>query len=147
MSDGEILLDLEALAKVSERLAEALMALNEEPNNLFLLDSVIKRFELTYELTVRNLRRYLLDVVISDPDVEDKSFQGLIRIGARERLLLTGWPDWKDFKQARNQTVHSYHEPIARAVVETARAFLPEAQYLLKALQQRSGPDGAARNA
>jgi len=139
---SENFLDLEALEKVSARLSEALHALDEDPDNLFILDSVIKRFELTYELSVRNLRRYLLDFVISDPDVEDMSFQGMIRIGARERLLQTGWPDWKDFKEARNQTVHSYHEPKARLVAESAKAFLPQAEYLLLTLQKRSASHG-----
>ena len=147
MSEGENFLDLEALEKVSARLAEALGALEKDPENLFILDSVIKRFELTYELSVRNLRRYLLDQVISDPDVEDTSFQSMIRIAARERLLEAGWPEWKDFKDARNQTVHSYHEPKARLVVESAKVFLPQAEYLLKTLQERSGSHGGTRSA
>ena len=147
MSGSEDFLDLESLAKVSSRLAESLQALEKDPENLFILDSVIKRFELTYELSVRNLRRYLLDYVISDPDVEDMSFQGMIRMGARERLLQAGWPDWKDFKDARNQTVHSYHEPKARLVVESAKVFLPQAEYLLKNLQERSASHGGTRSA
>lgn len=142
MSDDEKLLDLEALEKISLRLAEALEALDKDPANLFILDSVIKRFELTYELSIRNLRRFLLDSVISNPDIEDLSFQGLIRIAARERLVHAGWPEWKDFKDARNQTVHSYHEPKARLVAEGAREFLPQAQFLLKQLQQRSASRG-----
>ncbi len=142
MSEETNFLDLESFAKVSTRLAEALEALDKDPNNLFILDSVIKRFELTYELSIRNLRRFLLDSVISDPDVEDLSFQGLIRIGARERLLQAGWPEWKDFKDARNQTVHSYHEAKARLVVEGARTFLPQAEFLLQQLQKRSASRG-----
>lgn len=142
MSAAENLLDLASLEKVSARLGEALQALDKDPGNLFILDSVIKRFELTYELSVRNMRRYLLDSVISDPDVEDLSFQGMIRIAARERLLQAGWPEWKDFKDARNQTVHSYHEPKARLVVESAREFLPQAEFLLKQLQERSASRG-----
>lgn len=142
MIEGEAFLDLESFEKVSARLAEALDALDKDPANLFILDSVVKRFELTYELSIRNLRRYLLDSVISDPDVEDLSFQGMIRIAAREKLLKSGWPAWKDFKDARNQTVHSYHEPKARLVVEGARSFLPQAEFLLKRLQERSKSRG-----
>lgn len=142
MSEAEYLLDLESLAKVTTRLAEAIQALDKDPANLFILDSVIKRFELTYELSIRNLRRFLLDYAISALDIEDKSFQGMIRIGARERLIQAGWPEWKDFKEARNQTVHSYHEPKARLVVESARVFVPHAEYLLNALRERSVPRG-----
>ena len=142
MSEETNFLDLESLAKVSTRLAEALEALDKDPNNLFILDSVIKRFELTYELSIRNLRRFLLDNAISAPEIEDKTFQGIIRIGARERLIQAGWPEWKDFKEARNQTVHSYHEPKARLIVDSARVFLPHAEFLLKALRERSKSRG-----
>jgi nucleotidyltransferase substrate binding protein (TIGR01987 family) len=142
MNEGEQPLDLASFAKVTRRLAEALHDLDKDPGNLYIQDAVIKRFELTYELSLRNLRRYLLDAVISDPDVEDMTFQGLIRIAARERLLVAGWPEWKNFKDARNRTVHTYSEPQARLVVASAKELLPQAQYLLEQLRARSNANG-----
>ena len=136
-SDEAKPVDLESLGKVTARLGEALRDHQKDPANLYILDSVIKRFELTYELSVRNLRRFLLDYVISQPEIEDMSFQGLIRLGDKEGLLRTGWPIWREFRDARNDTVHSYHEAKAREIAEKAQDFLPEAEHLLDNLKRR----------
>lgn len=134
--------DLDSLERVTARLGEAVRDHLQQPENLYILDSVIKRFELTYELSMRNLRRFLLDFVISQPEIEDMSFQGLIRRGDKEGLLRTGWPAWKEFRDARNETVHTYHEAKAREIAATAQAFLPEAEYLLNHLRRRIGSHG-----
>ena len=87
-------LDLESLEKLTLRLREALDGHRNEPANLYILDSVIKRFELTYELATRSLRRYLIEYSISKTEVADMSFAGIIRRGDKEGLLRTGWPEW-----------------------------------------------------
>jgi len=130
-------IDLEAFASITARLGEALADYRKDPANLYILDSVIKRFELTYELGFRSLRRYLLDYLPSDAEVDDLSFAGLIRRADKEGLVHDGWPAWREFKEARNETVHTYREVKARDVAEKAAAFLPEAEYLLRALQKR----------
>lgn len=135
-------IDLETLERVTMRLREALTDYAKDPANLYILDSVIKRFELTYELSIRTLRRFLLDFVISAPEVEDMSLQGLIRRGDKERLLQSGWPRWKDFRDARNETVHTYREEKARQIAKTADTFIAEAEYLLQNLKRRIPGNG-----
>jgi len=129
-------IDLEAFASVTTRLREALADYRKDPANLYILDAVIKRFELTYELGFRSLRRYLVDYLPSNAEVDDMSFAGLIRRADKEGLVHAGWPAWRGFKEARNETVHTYREAKARDVAEKAAAFLPEAEYLLTALQK-----------
>jgi len=129
-------IDLEAFASVTARLGEALADYRKDPANLYILDSVIKRFEMTYELAFRSLRRFLLDYLPSDDEVNDMSFAGIIRRADKEELVHAGWPAWREFKEARNETVHTYREARAREIAEKAAAFLPEAEYLLNALQK-----------
>ncbi len=130
-------LDLETVDRVVWRLREALQEYDRAPENLFVLDSVVKRFELAYELSTRSLRRYLLDRAISAGDIEDKSLQAILRVADREGLILHGWPEWKAFRDARNETAHSYTEPKAREIAKTAQPFLVEAEYLLENLKRR----------
>jgi nucleotidyltransferase substrate binding protein (TIGR01987 family) len=130
-------IDLEAFATVTGRLGEALADYRKDPANLYILDSVVKRFEMTYELAFRALRRFLIDYVPSDAEVIDMSFAGIIRRADREELVQAGWPAWREFKEARNDTVHAYREVRAREVAEKAAVFLPEAQFVLQALQKR----------
>jgi nucleotidyltransferase substrate binding protein (TIGR01987 family) len=136
--DDEKPLDLESLGRVVSRLREAVEAHRTTPENLFVLDSVIKRFELTYELSIRSLRRFLRDYEVSGAEIEDMSFQGIVRRGHKDGFLQTGWPDWKDFRDARNKTVHTYREEKAREVAAAAEIFVVEAEFLLDQLKRRT---------
>ncbi len=144
MSDpaNEKPLDLETMERVVFRLREALLEYDKSSDNLFVLDSVVKRFELAYEVSTRTLRRYLLDHAFSPVDVEDKSLQGVLRIADKEGLVLHGWPEWKDFRDARNETAHTYTEPAAREIARIAQPFLVEAEYLLENLKRRLAGHG-----
>lgn len=136
--DEEKPLDLESLGRVVSRLREAVEAHKMNLENLFILDSVVKRFELAYELSIRGLRRFLRDYEVSGSEIEDMSFQGIVRRGAKDGLLKTGWPGWKDFRDARNKTVHTYREEKAREVAAAAEIFVVEAEFLLDQLKRRA---------
>ena len=140
--DGEKPLDLESLGRIVGRLREAVDAYKATPDNLFILDSVIKRFELSYELSIRSLRRFLRDYEVSGVEIEDMSFQGIVRRGEKDGLLQTGWPDWEDFRDARNKTVHTYREEKAREVAAEATIFIVEAEFLLDQLKRRTPQNG-----
>ena len=140
--DEEKPLDLESLDRVVVRLREAVDAYKVTPDNFFILDSVIKRFELSYELSIRSLRRFLRDYEVSGAEIEDMSFQGIVRRGEKDGLLQTGWPNWKDFRDARNKTVHTYREEKAREVAAEATVFIVEAEFLLDQLKRRTPHHG-----
>jgi nucleotidyltransferase substrate binding protein (TIGR01987 family) len=142
ITEGVAPIDLEAFARVTMRLREALLEHRKDPSNLFILDAVVKRFELTYELSIRTLRRFLIDGSLSSTEILDMTFAGIIRRGDKEGLLRTGWPGWQEFRKARNETVHTYREEKARAVAGEAEHFLPEAEHLLRELQKRMKRNG-----
>ncbi|MEZ2348124.1 HI0074 family nucleotidyltransferase substrate-binding subunit [Terriglobus sp. RCC_193] len=129
--------DLELYERILTRLREALDAHVREPENLFILDSVIKRFELTFELSNRNLNRFLLDAMPVPPEIRTMSYQSIIRLGDEMGMLKSGWPHWKRYRNARNRTVHEYYEESAREVAKDAAAFVEEAAYLLEQLKTR----------
>ena len=133
-------IDLQSLEKLTLRLHEALQDHQKDPANFYILDSVIKRFELTYELATRSLRRYLIECSITKSEVADMSFAGIIRRGDKEGLLKTGWPDWNKYREAHNETVHAYQEENARKTAVDAALFLPEAEHLLDNLKRRLAP-------
>lgn len=136
------LLDLADLERVVIRLREAVTLYRADEENTLALDSAIKRFELAYELSTKLLRRYMLETAASAKDVVQLSFQGLIREADDQELVLHGWPEWKRYRDARNETVHTYREEKAKSVVNDAEAFLPEAEYLLDNLKRRTERDG-----
>lgn len=135
-------IDLAAFERICERLGEALAAYTATPENLFILDSVVKRFELTYELAVRSLRRYLLDYSASPTEIESLTFQETIRRADELGLIAHNWPEWKLYREARSETTHSYREEKARKIADEAKVFLVEAEHLLENLKRRTSRHG-----
>jgi nucleotidyltransferase substrate binding protein (TIGR01987 family) len=131
-------LDLGSFGGAIGRLAEALDILDAEPENAIVRDAVIQRFEFTYELAHKLLRRFL-EMTAADPQAVGRlSFQDLIRTGSEQGLLRLDWERWRDWRQARALTSHAYDEQKARQVAATVPAFLLEARFLYDSLHQRT---------
>jgi nucleotidyltransferase substrate binding protein (TIGR01987 family) len=120
-----------------ERLREGLERHRREPGDEQLRDGLIQRFEFTYELSHRMLRRYLRHVAAS-PDAFDRMpFQELIRSGNEQGLLLGDWPAWRRYRDMRARTSHTYAAAIAAQVVAAIPDFLTEATHLRDQLARR----------
>lgn len=131
-------LDLGSFAGAIDRLAEAVAALQAQPDNALIRDAAIQRFEFTYELAHKMLRRYL-EMTAADPQaVEQSSFQDLIRTGSEQGLLRSDWERWREWRQARAITSHTYDEKKARQVAAVVPDFLAEARHLHGRLSERS---------
>jgi len=103
-----------------------------------LRNSVIQCFEFTYELSHKMLKRYL-EVTTANPEEFDLStFQNLIRTGNEKNLLRSNWLRWKDYRQARTSSSHTYDQEKAELVYAIAPDFLEEAHHLYKQLVDRS---------
>jgi len=131
-------LDLTSFAKAIDRFSEGLDILREQPDDTLIRDGVIQRFEFTYELAHKTLKRYL-EMTAATPDVIDgMSFQDLIRTGNEQGLLLNDWEEWKQYRQSRTDTSHTYNEEKALLVIEKIPAFLDEARFFLRQLRERT---------
>ena len=80
-------LDLSALEHALDQLESGLARAKADPADELLRDGVIQRFEYTYELSHRSLKRYLVLTEASPEAIELSSFQVLIRVGAERGLL------------------------------------------------------------
>jgi nucleotidyltransferase substrate binding protein (TIGR01987 family) len=130
-------LDLSSLARALGQLESAIQSWAEKPADTLIRDAVIQRFEFTYELSIRTLRRYLRSVAASEDEVDTFSFKELIRRASELRLLGGGVLEWGDFRQARNDTVHTYNEVRAMEVASAAKDFAQEARILFDNLSRR----------
>jgi nucleotidyltransferase substrate binding protein (TIGR01987 family) len=130
-------LDLIPLGNAIERLREGLARHRSEPTDEQLRDGLIQRFEFTYELCHRLLRRFIRQTAASPDEVDRMAFQDLIRTANQQGVLLEDWPAWHRYRDARARTSHTYHAQIAREVVEIIPGFLAEAEYLRDQLRKR----------
>ncbi len=130
-------LDLTPLVNATLRLKEGLERCRRDTDDMQVRDGLIQRFEFTYEISHKMLKRYLEMASPSPEQFDAMSFQDLIRSANEQGLLLGDWPQWRTYRDMRAKTSHTYDEEVARAVVQGIPAFLAEAEYLLKGLQGR----------
>ena len=130
-------LDITPLVTVVDRLAAGLARHHREPDDDQLRDGLIQRFEFTYELCHRLLRRYIRQGAATPGDVDRMPFQDLIRTANQQGLLLGDWPAWRGYRDLRARTSHAYHAETARAVAEAIPGFLAESKHLRDELRQR----------
>lgn len=130
-------LDLTSLVNAMQRLEEGLARYRSDISDTQIRDGLIQRFEFTYELSHKMLRRYLESAAANPAEFDAADFQYLIRTGNEQGLLLSAWPEWRKFRDMRSKTSHTYDEGIALQVVEGIPAFLQEARYLLSELERR----------
>lgn len=127
---GDAIRQLEkALAYAHSDLALRDPGLREQLRN-----SVIQCFEFTYELSWKMLKRHLAATSASPADLDQAHFQDLIRDGNVRGLLRSDWSRWKTYRQARNDSSHTYNQAKAEMVFALAPDFLTEAQALYQAL-------------
>jgi nucleotidyltransferase substrate binding protein (TIGR01987 family) len=130
-------LDLTPLANAVERLAEGLAEYQANPSHTMIRDGLVQRFEFTYEISHKMLKRYLALTFASPAEFDAMPFGDLIRTGNEQGLLLGNWPDWKGYREMRGKTSHTYDEGVALQVVAGIPAFLAEARHLLEQLKKR----------
>lgn len=130
-------IDLTPLHKAIGRLDFALTRHAREPADEEVRDSVIQRFEFTYDLSHKMLRR-VLEATSADAELaEQMTFPALIRTGWEQGLVAGGWPIWDGFRNMRNITSHTYDEAKAADVAAKVPAFLEEAKFLAGKLEAR----------
>jgi nucleotidyltransferase substrate binding protein (TIGR01987 family) len=125
------ILNLTLFRQALDSLRRALL----QPKDEFLRDSVIQRFEFTYELAWKALKRYLEQEEGSE-NIDAMPRRDLFRLAA-EKGLLKDPVIWFAYHRARNETVHTYQEAKAEEVYGIAANFVADANELLECLANR----------
>ena len=127
-----------ALAMLREALDFWHQQADGTPLKPHLRSAVIQSFEFSYELSVRLLRRVLIERATAAPDVTDLSFNEILRSAADAGLLAEPLR-WREWRELRNATSHAYDEDTAQAVAGQAPAFLVDGEALLLQLENCLG--------
>lgn len=130
---------LQPLERAISRLREGWTRYQEDTSDEQVREGLIRRFELTYELSHKLLTRYLEMNAPSPEEIDRMTFQDLIRTANEQGLLRGDWPKWRGYREMRAKTSHTCSENVAMEVVAAIPAFLEEAEYLLQQLKTRQG--------
>ena len=127
-------LDLSPLERAINRLDEGWTRYQQDVGDAQIRDGLIQRFEFTYEISHKMLKRHLEATSANPAEFDDMSFQDLIRMGNERGLIPGSWPEWRNFRDMRAKTSHTYNEEIAVEVVACIPDFQREATFLLEKL-------------
>lgn len=115
----------------------AFVEYQKDNSNEFVRDSVIQRFEYTYELCIKVLKRYLELNASSKGEVDLMSFNDIIRKSNIKGLLGGNLEEWQKYRDMRNITSHTYDVEKAVMVINIVDEFLYEAEFLLNKLKEK----------
>ncbi len=106
-------LDISSLLKAANRFDEVLQLKKDE----IVRDAAIQRFEFTFELVWKTLRKILLK-----RGIEANSPKTVFRLAAKDSII-TDLDTWFNFIDYRNQTTHVYNESIAEEIYKNLPIF------------------------
>ena len=131
-----MLLDFSSYEKALISLQRVLERSCTVPADEDIRDACIQRFEYTYELAFKMLKRQLDQELPSREELDQLPFKEVIRVGA-ERGLIVAPERWFDYRDKRNITSHTYDEEKAREVYSVLSDFAADAADLLTRLKSR----------
>ena len=127
----------EALEKALLTLKEAWAEYQKDTCNTFVRDSVVQRFEYTFELSHKMLRKVLSETESSRAEISEMFFNDLIRLGCRRGLLLNDLETWDKYRKARNYASHNYDEFYSGQIMAIINTFIEEIDYELAKIKER----------
>lgn len=129
--------NIQSLNNAVMRLQEGWQRYLQDIGDIQIRDGLIHRFEFTYEISHKILKRYLEYASANPAEIDLMTFQDLIRTANEQGLLLGDWSDWRQYRDMRSRTSHTYDEAVALAVVQGIEKFLAEAVFLQNTLQEK----------
>ena len=131
-------LDLTPLVNAQRRLAEGLLRYQKDIGDTQIRDGLIQRFEFTYEIAQKMLKRYLESTSATPAEYDAMPFADLIRSANEKGLLRGDWKAWKSYREMRGKTSYTYDEEVALQVVSGIPEFLAEAEFLIGQMRRHS---------
>lgn len=129
-------LNIQSLIMAQASLEKAIHRAKNEPDDLEVRDACIQRFEYTFELSVKTIKRFIEMEMPIYENLDQMNYRDLLRL-AFEIGLIHGPESWFTFREARNQTSHAYDQNKAKAVFLIVLQFTRDAQYLIEQLEKR----------
>lgn len=128
------------LKQALQTLDKALSRSKTAPKDLEIRDACIQRFEYTYELSIKMIKRYLEEEMPLSEKIDQLNYRDLLRI-AFETGLIQQVEKWFQYREARNQTSHAYNEDKAQEVYQVLPDFAEQVHLLVQQFELRLGPE------
>ena len=115
-----------------KKAADSLTLALQQKKDDFMRDAVIQRFEYTYELSWKLLKRYLEAL----SNQREYNVRDIFREAGKQGLI-DSVENWLIYHRARNLTSHTYDEIIAEETYVAAKAFSEDVLKLISVLERK----------
>ncbi|WP_051786443.1 HI0074 family nucleotidyltransferase substrate-binding subunit [Endozoicomonas numazuensis] len=134
-------LDTTGITQALTPLNNALELLDETASDnerlrLALQDSVVQRFEYTYEMSWKLMKRWISDNVSPEDSEPGWSRRELYRLAAKTGLIAEP-KRWFAYHEARNVSSHTYHKASAAKVMAVVREFATDTACLVQVINEQ----------
>ena len=103
-------------------------------------NSAIQCFEFTHELAFKMIKRQLERMAADPASVDTMAYMDVVRSGA-EAGLVADVARFRDYREKRNITSHTYDAAQAEKIVAVLDDFRKDVRYLLGELEKRNHED------
>ena len=117
------------------RLKAVLVRYAKDNKDECMRDAVVHRFECTYFIALKTLRKYFIEQAFIVEEINNMTFNTMIRTANQLDLLKSNLEKWTGFREMRNLTSHTYDEEVAEKVVRVVPDFYEEVSFLLQKLK------------
>ena len=128
-------LDLTNIKNAVATLEEAINYYNtdvEQPIKNMYADSCIQRFEYTYELSWKIMKKYLK--LFFNKTEQELTIKNIFRY-SQGYGLIQDWTKWVEYNDARNNTSHEYNLNKAQFVLSVLQSFLGDVKRFVLCLE------------
>ena len=129
-------LDLTNIKNAISTLEEAINYYNtdvEQPIKNMYADSCIQRFEYTYELSWKIMKKYLK--LFFNKTEQELTIKNIFRY-MQGYGLIKDWTKWVEYNDARNNTAHEYNFNKAQFVLTVLKTFLDDVKNFIICLEK-----------
>ena len=129
-------LDLSNIKNAIATLEEAINYYNtdvEQPIKNMYADSCIQRFEYTYELSWKIMKKYLK--LFFNKTEQELNIKNIFRY-MEGYGLIKDWTKWVEYNDARNNTSHEYNLNKAQFVLTVLKTFLDDVKNFIICLEK-----------
>jgi nucleotidyltransferase substrate binding protein (TIGR01987 family) len=99
--------------------------------------AAIQAFEFTHELAFKMLKRQLEQMSADPASIDTLGYMDVIRSGA-EAGLVQDIARYRDYREKRNITSHTYDQAKAEQIVSVLKDFRDDVRHLLAELERRN---------
>lgn len=130
-------LDISSIKKAFTSFETAWIRYQTNMQDLEVRDACIQRFEYTYELAVKMIKRQLEKDSSVPTEIDSMNFKDRIRYAA-EKNIISNPIDWFEFREMRNRASHAYDDTQASKIIAIFPTFQKAVLALIQELKQRN---------